>query len=218
MNDIRIFMNYRRLRSIKRCNTLPTVTSEDVAQHSYYVAVLAMVIGDEYNTYVDEHNLGFHPLDCENWMELVNMEVLLRKALLHDTEEAITGDIPWNIKHMNEKFHESITKAISDRIDKAYDGAKTMEIYHKLGTECKEQLEGQFVDLADMLELGIYSWEEVSMGNMAMMPMLKKAIKLTENFTQSSVLKQASPLFNSIINLIKSTPGSMQLEDCFDIN
>lgn len=218
MEDVRIFMNYRRLKTLRRCNTLPTVVSEDVAQHSFYVAMLAMAMADEYNTYADEHNLEFHPLDVENQMELVNTEKVLRKALCHDTDEAITGDIPWNIKHMNDEFHQEITKAINSRMEQIYDGSKTMELCHKFSMECKDGFEGQFVEVADMLELGVYSWEEVSRGNKAMMPMLKKCIRLTENFTQSTILEKASPLFCSVMNLIKSVPGSMKLEDLYDID
>ena len=50
--DVSILNQYRNLRQIKRCNTMVTLVSEDVAQHSYYVALLAHKLAYEYNSVV----------------------------------------------------------------------------------------------------------------------------------------------------------------------
>ena len=204
--DLKMFMNYRRMGNIRRCNTFPVVNAIDVAQHSYYVAMLAMAFSDEYNTYADEHNLDYHPLDFDNRLELLNTEVVLRKALCHDTEESITSDIPWNIKHMNEEVHKLLEDAINQHIDKAYEGTKTMELYHKLGKECKEGFEGQVVDLADMTELAIYCYEELAMGNHYMKSMLDKCLRIIDNYTVNTVILKASPLYISIREMLKTNP------------
>lgn len=214
--DLKMFMNYRRMKSIRRCNTFPVVNPIDVAQHSYYVTMLAMALSDEYNTYADEHNLGFHLLDVENQMPLLNIEVVLRKALLHDTEESITSDIPWNVKHMNEEVHKAIESAINQRIDKAYEGTKTMELYHKLGKECKEGFEGQIVDLADMMELAIYCYEELAMGNHYMKSLLDKCLRLMDSYTVSTVIYKASPLFVNIRDMLSDPTETV--ENILDID
>ena len=216
--DLKMFMNYRRMKHIKRCNTFPVVNSIDVAQHSYYVTMLAMAISDEYNTWVDEFNLEFHPLDFDNTYELVNTEKVLRKALLHDTEEAITSDIPWNIKHMNDEINFALTKAIDERIDEAYRNTVTMELYHQIGKTCKDELEGQIVSVADTLELAIYCWEEIAMGNHYLKPMLDKCLGLIDNYTISSVLKKSSPLFISIRDMLETSNPEKMTEMLLDIN
>ena len=205
--DLKMFMNYRRMRNIKRCNTFPTVNPIDVAQHSYYVTMLAMIFSDEYNTWAEDSNLEYHPLDIENQLPLLNTEIVLRKALLHDTEESITSDIPWNIKHMDEETHKAIEKAINKRIDKAYEGTKTMELYHKLGAGCKEGFEGQVVDLADMTELALYCYEELAMGNNYMESMLDKCKKLLSNLEMNYTMRKASSLYRSIRNMLDEYPG-----------
>lgn len=215
--DLKMFMNYRRMRHIRRCNTFPTVNPIDVTQHSYYVAMLAMAISDEYNTYADEYNLDFHPLDFDNRLELLNTEVVLRKALCHDTEESITSDIPWNIKHMNEDVHQMLSNAINTRIDKAYNGTSTMELYHKLGKKCKDGLEGKIVDLADMTELAIYCWEELAEGNNYMKSMLDKCLRIIDGYTQETVIPKASPLFTSIREMLKNDPKTT-VEKLLDID
>lgn len=215
--DLKMFMNYRRMRHIRRCNTFPVLNPIDVAQHSYYVTMLAMAISDEYNTYADEYNLDFHPLDFDNRLELLNTEVVLRKALCHDTEESITSDIPWNIKHMTPEVHQMLSEAINTKVDKAYEGTSTMEIYHKLGKECKDKLEGKIVDLADMTELAIYCWEEIAEGNNYMKSMLNKCLKLMDSYTQDTVIPVASHLFTSIREMLKTDP-KVTAENLLDID
>lgn len=215
--DLQVFMNYRRLRHTKRCNTIPTLQPIDVSQHSYYVAMLAMAISDEYNTYADNFNLDFHPIDFDNRMELLNTEKVLRKALTHDIEEAFTSDIPWNIKHMDEETHSFFSKVINKRIDAAYEGTSTMKLYQKLGKECKDGLEGEVVNLADMTELAIYCWEEVSVGNTQIKPMLNKCLRLMAEDSIYSVMMKASPLFRSIRKMLNTDPRDTA-EDIIDIN
>ena len=96
--DLKIFMNYRRLKDIKRCNNFPVVNQEDVAQHSFYVTLLAMALADEYNTWAGDINMGYHPFDVEHQYMIAKTEIVIRKALTHDLEESFTSDIPWNIK------------------------------------------------------------------------------------------------------------------------
>ena len=68
---------------------------EDVAQHSYLTALYAMILAD---------------LERQRGRE-VDVEKLLRMALLHDAEESTTGDIHHPFKHQDEAF----TKTIDDR-------------------------------------------------------------------------------------------------------
>ena len=65
---------------------------EDVAQHSYFTALYAMVLADL------ERKLG----------TAVNVERLLRMALLHDAEEARTGDVHHPFKHQDSAFAEAL--------------------------------------------------------------------------------------------------------------
>lgn len=212
--DLKMFCNYRRLKEIKRCNNFPVINREDVAQHSFYVTLLAMAIADEYNTWAE----GEYFENPEKYHPLVNTEVLLRKSLLHDTSESMTSDIPWNIKHMNEEINEILTEAIDKRIKEAYTGTKTMELYYQLSKDCKKNLEGQFVGIADMLELGLYCYEERVKGNHLIQPLLDKCIELVKNNTLYSVLSESSSLFISVLQLIENYDDSQTAEQLINVD
>lgn len=203
--DLQMFMNYRRMRHIRRCNTLPCVAPIDVAQHSYYVTMLAMTITDEYNIYAEENNLGYHD-EVTNNMKLLNAELVMRKSLLHDTEESIVSDIPWTVKHMNNEIHSALESAVDDRMNRAYSGTKTLQSYNELCKECKDGFEGAIVNLADMMELAIYCWEEIGMGNYSLMSMFNRCLSLIETYPYVNVLEIASPLFSSIRRMLLTNP------------
>lgn len=194
-DDAKMFMNYRRLRHIKRCNNFPTNAGEDVAQHSYYVTLMVMAFTDEYNTWVDS-------TDAEH--TIIDSELALRKALLHDTDESITGDIHWNIKHHSKAIHDEIIVATRDVMMLSYGNAETLDDYRVMADCCKDGIEGEIVDIADMLELGLYSWEECSLGNPYLKTMLDRCVKLVKEKPLYPVLVQASALFNSVMEIIES--------------
>lgn len=219
--DLKMFCNYRRLQHIKRCNNFPVINREDVAQHSYYVTLLAMIIADEYNNHAADNNMSYHPYDVEHHIQIVKVEEIMRKALLHDTEESITSDIPWNVKNADEETHHVIEQAIKRKIDSAYEGTTDiMQCYNEIGSKCKVGIEGQFVDIADMLELAMYCYEEVVMGNHYIKPLLDKCIRLVTENTLYNTLMEASPLFKSVVGLIEckdKTQMELQAEHLLDI-
>lgn len=152
-----LFMNMRRLRHLKRCNTTPVIMPEDVAQHSYYVTLLAKLWYDEVN------NLASKKL---------NYGLLLEKCLLHDMEEVFVSDIPYNVKHSSHEFHDTLEEVINTGMSKVIDDYPIEHFsfiarrrWEDIRRTCKDGLEGKVVALCDMLELAIYCYEEVKMGN-----------------------------------------------------
>lgn len=187
--DLNVLMNLRRLRYIKRCNNFPTVISEDVAQHSYFVSILAMAIADEYNAIKGK---------------VVSVEVVMRKALLHDSDEAYTSDIPWNIKHMSEEFHSYLTDTITRRMNKVYsECTDTFQCYNQYSQTCKSGIEGVIVNLADNLELGMYCCEEYQMGNFYLKDMIVKAVQLAQDTIEAIPELARVGVVTSIMNILQ---------------
>ena len=168
-----LFMNCRRMRHIRRCNNFPTLQQEDVAQHGFYVTMLAMLFNDECRLYNEK---------C-----MLNAEFLLRKCLLHDTEETFTSDIPYPIKHSDGIIHERLENNINQAMMKLAGDSQISMNWEIFRQECKSGIEGKVVAFCDMLELALYSYEEISLGNKMMTVMLDNCNKYLEDLLVDAV-------------------------------
>lgn len=179
MDSVQAFMNFRRMRHIKRCNTYPTTNPTDVAQHSYFVTMLAMLFADEY----ESNRIKLEKPDC--WAT-VDMEKLLRKAMLHDIEEVFISDIPYTVKHAADSLHnelEKVTNAIMDDVMESV----VMRRWEAYREYCKAGNGGSIVAFCDMLELAIYSYEEMLTGNSYMKNLLSNCNKYLDGLLESVI-------------------------------
>ena len=90
---LEMFKRFRNLSNIDRCNQVPKIKFYSVAEHSYYCALLAMIFCDL---------IALH----DN--KILNKEEILKKALLHDLEESITGDILYPTHNLNVDFKKEL--------------------------------------------------------------------------------------------------------------
>jgi len=125
---------------------------EDVAQHSYMTALYAMILADL------EKRRG----------RSVDVEKLLRMALLHDAEESRTGDIHHPFKHQDPAF----TKTIDDRALQWFNDLMSSlpdelaAAYIKVRkAEQGQSTEATLVKAADKLEALLWAYEEYLLGN-----------------------------------------------------
>lgn len=215
-SSISSFVNIRRLRNIKRCNNYPTIISEDVAQHSYYVTMLSWAIASEYNDNVAAHNMNYHPYDDENTMERVETCKVIMKSLCHDIPESITSDIPYNVKHFNSQINSLIKDVEINIVNEKFQG-EFMQYISKYVTEAKDDFEGKFVAIADMLELAIYCSEEVQIGNRNMIPLLNKCVELLEkdNIFNALYERKFSPTFVSYYDILTDTLNNTNMDGTF---
>ena len=76
--DIRTYLNFLNIAEKLKCNTRHSYTSsgrhESVAEHSWRLAMMAYLIGDEFPE--------------------IDIDRVIQMCLFHDMGEAVTGDIP----------------------------------------------------------------------------------------------------------------------------
>lgn len=118
----RFISRIQRLEALPRTGWLVSgvVQPESVAAHAYEVAMIALWLADE--------------LD-----EAVDVERVLRIALLHDVGEALTSDVPLPVKRLlgRDDFRRAETRAVATVVADApsdwtlpvaeYDAAETLE-------------------------------------------------------------------------------------------
>lgn len=113
----------RKMRDITRWNGSPRVTRDDVAGHSFYVALYARSIAQ-----------------LVGWRG--DMGELLECALLHDVEELFTGDILFHVKRQvvdNNRYEEFAKAALREylpRFTKKYAGDVTAIVYAADKLDC----------------------------------------------------------------------------------
>ena len=203
--NVRVLSNYRRLRNVRRANNLPTLQTEDVAQHSFYVAILATALAEDYNHNVEQHNANFHPLDVENTLDTVNVVQVIRQALFHDMEEAFTSDIPWNVKHHSEKTRLAIQQCVEAKLDVVFHHTNMpINSHQALILRAKDGLPGKFVNIADNLEGAWYCYDELTMGNGYMKELFLKYLQVIQQDSFVFLLVRFSPLFVEIMKMFEA--------------
>ncbi|UUZ93349.1 5'-deoxynucleotidase [Paenibacillus sp. P25] len=143
-----------RLRYIERWSLMRNVVKENVAEHSFHVALLTHVLCTIAN---------------EVYGRSVPTDRIVSMALFHDATEVFTGDIPTPVKHHNPKIlsnfreieHLAAERSL-DMIPDSLRGAYETLINTKLpqDAELKKYLKG-----ADLLDAYLKCVTELSAGN-----------------------------------------------------
>lgn len=131
--------NVYQLKNVIRYNTRPILKQESVAEHSFYVALFALKICDDYN--INEN---------------IKKDAVI-KSLLHDMPEIELNDITHNVK---EKLRlRPFLKAYEDEYYKTH----YSQYYELMSTS--HDLTSTIVVLADAWSVFQYVNNEMSLGN-----------------------------------------------------
>lgn len=133
--------NINNLRNLTRYQAAPRVSSESVAEHSFFVAAYVLKLYDFYE---------------------FNLEKALRMALLHDFNEVFISDVPFPIKSkykgLNKELEKVEYEVNCEHISKEF--AEEMKEFNDMSTA-----EGIIVELSDVLSVVSYSKHEIGLGN-----------------------------------------------------
>ena len=177
MNDIVDFLiKTRRLSQIERCSNTPHIKQYNVAEHSFYICLYTMIFADLENKRL---------LEEQESPQLYDTKKAIQKALIHDLEESITGDILYPIKRENAKLEPVLDAVINDCVKEELFSELPNSLknaYISLWMDSKdESIEGQLVAAMDKFELMVYGLFELQIGNYAFKPIFDTAIKILRN-------------------------------------
>ena len=188
---LKFLMKTRRLSYIERCSNTPHIRPYNVAEHSYYVALYAMLLADLENKKIKEHCIANNLKQLST--RFYDIKALTKKALIHDLEEVITGDILYPLKN------QSPAKAILNKVISHYVKTElfhelpetTSLMYIKLWHDSKDETkEGQLIAAMDKFEILIYALTEFELGNKAFKEMFNTAYEiLRKDFKQIATLQ-----------------------------
>lgn len=169
-----------QLRNIVRYSNGPRHHDESVAEHSYYTAFYALVM-------------------CEVLRKNkvhVDTNLAIRKAVLHDLDECISGDFVRSFKMSRPGLCEAIETAAASQIPELFlpilqnDSVMSSSLAEEAATgKGKDCLEGQVVAFADFLSVLAYAIQEVDTGNAAIVRHLVGLTKYLKSFQKLELFK-----------------------------
>jgi len=149
------FLSYaRKLSNISRWNVEFLYKKASVAEHSFFVAQIAQLIG-----IIEEKNGA-----------VIDWKRLYRKAINHDIKESVTGDIPHHTKHRKEEVNQALamieTELVNEYILSEIPDADYRKRIEEIINEDKDDtLEGRILSAADMIDAMLECAQEIKLGN-----------------------------------------------------
>lgn len=147
------FFSYMyRLQYIERWSLMRNMTRENVAEHSYHVAILTHALCSIGN---------------EIFGKSLPTEQLVCQALFHDATEMFTGDIPTPVKHHNSKILQNfreIEQLAAERLTGMVP-EPLQPIYQPLVAGKKTNEHHIYIKAADLLDAYLKCVSELSAGN-----------------------------------------------------
>lgn len=167
----------------------PQIKSISVAEHSYYVAMCALLIGQ----YL--HSQG------RSNIEVIENAVV--KALMHDVEECVTGDIPYPAKQhikyeTNGERNYTFAKYQFDVVKKLFDNIPN--VLASWVASKSDDGSGHIVILADRLALVLYLIREVMLGSIYARDEIDTILSVMENESRGLLTEDIS---NELIERVK---------------
>jgi len=167
MEDIARFILNRSAAHIKRYHTTPMFAQESVAEHSHFVAMITRIM-----CYALDQ-VGFE-VDTLRAVDL---------AMIHDYEEAISGDIISTFKHSEPELTDLLERLTDRAIDQVFEtlpedlGQYYIGLWrgHNAGS-----VEGEIVSVADKLAGLAFSHEQIRMGNQFMQPIYDRFVTIVD--------------------------------------
>lgn len=137
-----------RLAHIRRLSNTPVHRVENIQEHTYMVCTIAYLLAEE--------------------TKGVDSGAVLKKALFHDIEEAITGDITRQFKYHNVTFTNALDTVLPSMMKSVVKDLPTKYLQDGVEIEwefSKEGKGGQIVDMADSIAMLCFIHEETTAGN-----------------------------------------------------
>lgn len=146
------FAYLSRMKLIKRWSLMRNIQQENIAEHSYQVAVIAHGLALAGQKYYDK---------------AVDIQKVVLLALYHDAGEVIIGDLPTPVKYFNPEIKTSYGKIEDVAKSKllSFLPDELSDEYSSLMFAAEDTYEARLVKAADKLSAYVKCLEELAAGN-----------------------------------------------------
>ncbi len=190
-----------RLRYVDRFSTCRTVRAENVAEHSFYVCLYALFVARWVNS-TDPRSLYS--------VKKVDIGKILERSVMHDLDEAVTGDMPRSFKHSDERLLKVIEEhgalRLNDLLAEILDWNRIAEFHDMWSLAKDESNEGRILAFADFLSVLSYIYEESKTANRRLIEHVDAMEKYFKSFNckeynfLAPLIHQAGGIFKEVID------------------
>lgn len=142
---------FKGLRHLPRWSGHAVIKPESVAEHCYYVGIIAGAIGRKY-----EHLSG----------KTLDMAKLYEQVAMHDVEEVFFGDLPSPAKkafpYLLKSYERAFKESVRDKLE-GVDDIGYKHFYNRI--EEDNSIETKIMKIADVLHTVQYVYSEYKLGN-----------------------------------------------------
>lgn len=147
---VRVFLTSKSLQNIIRFSVLPKHIKQSVGEHSYSVAMLSLL---------------FAKME-ESGGEKIDYEALMRKSLLHDFAESVSGDVLNPFKKRHSDFIPLYELMCDEAVRELVQGSSLEKAVVEGYRDSKDSsIEGRLIAAADIVDPLVHALQEYSMGN-----------------------------------------------------
>jgi len=159
-----------RVFHVTRFSSLPVHRKETVGEHLFLASWYALMIGRE--------------IDLDKAGEL-DFGLLLSRALVHDIEESVTGDIVRDVKHGGDGSLAKLLHTMGKQVVLDIEAELEIPVLDLWENSKDDSLEGRILALADLMTVAAYALEGLKSGNGFMMEVLERNRAWMIHYTDS---------------------------------
>jgi|TARA_R110000851_G_scaffold95852_1_gene208059 5'-deoxynucleotidase len=190
MNTEKFFEMAHSMSSVHRYSSLRLVQQESVMEHTGFVCLLAYILCEHINKFSGEK---------------IDTSSALQKAVVHDIDEIITGDIPRPTKYYNKetrKAFEKIEKAGVKKVGNNLGLTEENSNFFKNWENSKQGKEGEIIRLCDLASVVFKIREEVMfLSNKRLSPQIDQVMEYIKSFKERIEKRQESQFKNYILDI-----------------
>ena len=182
-----------RMAHITRYSSLPILHKESVAEHTFFVAIKAYLLA----------------VDMIQWGSDIDLTVVLKHAVLHDIDEAVTGDIirpfKWSNDDLRKMMNRVTTQMLKDSL-KGIPGSDALLAGWSPSPD-SDWLEIQIVKCADLWSCVHYAHREYQLGNIHGKLIMADVRKWVERHQWPEELKEYASALIKLTHELEATDG-----------
>lgn len=171
LNEV-LYGKITRLSHTWRYSAQPVLVRENVAEHSFWTAMIGVTIAYE-----------------THYPQLAGSVAL--HAIVHDIEECMTGDLIRDMKYASDEFRQAIQNIEEEFVGRLVDKmGQTGQIFQNRWRSAKdESVAGRIVAVADALSVIAYCTREQTLGNQNLSEIRGACMKLVRHTAEGTFME-----------------------------